>query len=250
MARFTETNDLAGAEFIQVDLSKARFVRSTMEDAWLRAVYLNGAVIEASFLDEGTLHINGVDVVPLIDAELDRRNPGRALRRSTEPDGLRDAWAAMEATWAATLRRVAAMPAGTADVSVEGEWTFAQTLRHLTFAIDAWLRKSVLEIPEPYHPYGQPHRSAGDDGFDLSLLTTDTPPYAAVVDVFTARQVMVRDFLATVTPEQLAEQRPFVWGPEHQVSVLDCVHVILNESWEHHRYAVRDLDAISEDVTD
>jgi hypothetical protein len=26
--------------------------------------------------------------------------------------------------------------------------------------------------------------------------------------------------------------------------VLSCLHTILEEEWEHHRYAVRDLDAI------
>ena len=34
-------------------------------------------------------------------------------------------------------------------------------------------------------------------------------------------------------------------GPaEHQETTLSCLHVILEEEWEHHRYAVRDLDAI------
>ena len=210
----------------------------------MRAVSLDGTVIEAVFLNEGSVHINGVDVVPLIEAELDRRNPGRSLMRSTDPDGLREAWAAVERTWAATIERVAAMPAGTAEVSVEGEWTFAQTLRHLTFAIDAWLRKGILDLPEPYHPFGQPYGSAAQDGFDMSLLTTDTQPYAEVVDVVRARMGMVRDFLATASADLLAEQRPFVWDPHHQMPVLECVHVILNEAWEHHRYAVRDLDAI------
>jgi hypothetical protein len=27
--------------------------------------------------------------------------------------------------------------------------------------------------------------------------------------------------------------------------VLTCLHVILEEEWEHHRYAVRDLDIIA-----
>jgi hypothetical protein len=29
-----------------------------------------------------------------------------------------------------------------------------------------------------------------------------------------------------------------------ETTTLSCLHVILNEEWEHHRYAVRDLDAI------
>src|SRR5690606_35680523 len=86
------------------------------------------------------------------EAELNRRFPGRADRRATDPDGLRAAWAALERTWAATLARVAAMPAGTVDVSVDGEWSFAQTLRHLVFATDMWLGRAILQIDQPFHP--------------------------------------------------------------------------------------------------
>ena len=27
--------------------------------------------------------------------------------------------------------------------------------------------------------------------------------------------------------------------------VLDCIHVVIDEEWAHHRYAVRDLDALA-----
>ena len=55
---------------------------------------------------------------------------------------------------------------------------------------------------------------------------------------------MVRDFLATVTPDLLASPRPNPHDPAHRESVLSCLHVILEEEWEHHRYAVRDLDSL------
>jgi hypothetical protein len=55
---------------------------------------------------------------------------------------------------------------------------------------------------------------------------------------------MVRDFIATVTPDELAVPRPGPWNPDHQKSTLSCLHVILQEEWEHHRFAVRDLAAI------
>jgi hypothetical protein len=42
----------------------------------------------------------------------------------------------------------------------------------------------------------------------------------------------------------LAEARKNPHAPEHPETVLSCLHVILNEEWEHHRFAVRDLDAI------
>jgi hypothetical protein len=34
------------------------------------------------------------------------------------------------------------------------------------------------------------------------------------------------------------------WYPSHQDTILSCLHTIFEEGWEHHRYAVRDLDAI------
>lgn len=96
----------------------------------MRGVDVSGADIDAPWLlgGEGSLLVNGVDVAPLVDAELDRRYPGRAERRAADPDGLCAAWAALERTWAATVDRAASMPAGTVDVSVDGEWSFAQTL--------------------------------------------------------------------------------------------------------------------------
>lgn len=190
------------------------------------------------------MRVNGVDVVPFVEAELNRRFPGRADRRAGDPDGLRAAWAALERTWAATLDRVAEMPAGTVDVSVGGEWSFAQTLRHVVMATDAWLGGPILGIDQPFHPIGQPNAEYETDGNDMTVFTTVTTSYAEVLDVRAGRVALVRDFLATVTSDELAATRRNPWDPGHQETTLSCLHVTLEEEWEHHRYAVRDLDAI------
>ena len=154
-----KSDDLHGAEFVDVNLRGARFVGADLSGVVMRGVDVAGAEIDAPWLFDGEnfLRVNGVDVIPFVDAELNRRFPGRAERRAADPDGLRAAWAALERTWAATLERVAAMPAGTVDISVGGEWSFAQTLRHLVMATDMWLRRAILEIEQPYHPIGQPN---------------------------------------------------------------------------------------------
>jgi hypothetical protein len=212
----------------------------------MRAVDVRGADIDAPWLfdGEGFLRVNGVDVIPFVEAELNRRFPGRASRRAGDPDSLRAAWAMLERTWAATLERVAAMPAGTTEVSVAGEWSFAQTLRHLVMATDAWLGRSILGIEQPFHPLGQPNAEYETDGNDMSIFTTATPSYAEVLAVRAGRVAMMRDFLATVTSQELGEARKNPWDPGHQETTLSCLHVILEEEWDHHRYAVRDLDAI------
>jgi hypothetical protein len=246
MSTFTRSDDLHRAEFVDADLRGARFVGADLSGVVMRGVDVRGADIDAPWLceDDGSLVVNGVDVAPLVEAELNRRFPGRADRRAANPDDLRAAWATLEHTWAATLERVAAMPAGTVDVSVDGEWSFAQTLRHLVMATDTWLGRAILEIEQPYHPIGQPNAgydAAGDDG---SVFTTITPAYAEVIDVRAGRVAMVRDFIATVTSGDLAATRRNPHAPEHAETVLSCLHVILGEEWEHHRFAVRDLHAI------
>ena len=251
MATFARSDDLRGAEFVGADLRGARFVAADLSSVVMRGVRVAGADIDAPWLIDGqnSLRVNGVDVLPLVEAELNRRFPGRADRRAGDPDGLRAAWAMLERTWAATLERVAAMPAGTVDVSVAGEWSFAQTLRHLVMATDAWLGRSILGIDQPFHPFGQPNAEYETDGNDMSVFATVTPSYAEVLEVRAGRVAMVRDFLATVTSDELAATRKNPWDPEYQETTLSCLHVILEEEWEHHRYAVRDLEAISTSST-
>jgi DinB superfamily/Pentapeptide repeats (8 copies) len=246
MATFTGSDDLQGAEFVDANLRGARFRRADLSGVVMRAVDVRGADIDAPWLfdRESFLRVNGVDVIPLVEAELNRRFPGRDGRRATDPDALRAAWAALERTWAVTLERAAAMPSGTVDVAVAGEWSFAQTLRHLVMATDAWLGRAILGIEQPFHPIGQPNAEYETDGNDMSVFATVTPSYAGILEVRAGRVAMVRDFLATVTSDDLAATRKHAWAPEHPVTVLYCLHVILREEWEHHRYAVRDLDAI------
>jgi uncharacterized protein YjbI with pentapeptide repeats len=246
MVRFTGSDDLERADFVDANLRAARFVRTDLSDVVMRAVDVQGADIDAPWLLGGgnSLLVNGVDVVPLVEAELNRRFPGRADRRVGDPDALRAAWATLEHTWAACVDRVAAMPPGTVDVSVAGEWSFAQTLRHLVMATDAWLGMAILEIDQPFHPIGQPHAEYETDGHDMSVFTSATPSYAAVLEVRAGRVALVRDFLGTVTTDGLATTRTNPWDPEYQETTLSCLHVILEEEWEHLRFAVRDLDAI------
>jgi hypothetical protein len=85
---------------------------------------------------------------------------------------------------------------------------------------------------------------AGGLEAELGLDVDATPSYAEVLEARAGRTAMVRDYLATITLEELAATRANPWGGERQPSVLDCLRVIFEEEWHHHRFAVRDLDAI------
>jgi hypothetical protein len=94
-------------------------------------------------------------------------------------------------------------------------------------------------------PIGQPNAEYETDGNDMSVFATVTPSYADVLEVRAGHVAMVREFLGTVTSADLAATRENPCAPECPETILSCLHVILNEEWEHHRYAVRDLDAIA-----
>jgi hypothetical protein len=183
MTTFTKSDDLRAAEFLDADMRGARFVNCDLSGVVMRGVDVAEADIDAPWLfnGESSFRVNGVDVIAFVDAELNRRFPGRASRSAGDPEGLRAAWAAIEHTWAATLDRVAAMPAGTVDVSVDGEWSFSQTLRHLVMATNLWLDKGIRELDQPLHPLGQAGPEAEDYGMDMSIFIPGTPSYADVL---------------------------------------------------------------------
>ncbi|HET8664700.1 MAG TPA: DinB family protein [Nocardioides sp.] len=239
MATYTDTEEFRGARFVGCDLS----------GVVMRGVAIDAADIDAPWIFEGDSYfkLNGVDVLPFVDAELNRRFPGRELRTAPDPDGLRGAWAALESSWSAVLDRVSAMPTGTVDRSVDGEWSFAQTLRHLVLATDMWLGKGIRELDQPFHPLGLSDASMADEGWDMSVFTTEEPAYDEILAARADRVAMVRDFIAGVTPEELAAQHPNPHDPAYEETTLSCLHTILGEEWDHQRYAVRDLDAIEAD---
>lgn len=249
MSAVPDSPPLEGARFVNKNLRGARFVDSDLSGVTMRGMMLDGADLDSPWLldGDGSLIVNGVDVAPLVEAELNRRLPGRAQRRAEDADGLRRAWDALEAAWRQATDRASALPPGSVDVSVDGERSFSQTLRHLVFASDAWFGRAIQRVEEPFHPLGQPRTGAEDDGVDLTFFAATPPPYDEVLRVRAERMAQVREFLATATDVDLDAERHHPWNPEYPETVRSCLHVILEEEWEHMRYALRDLDALAAD---
>ena len=136
--------DLNSSRFERVDLSGAQFRSVDLSEAQFRAVYLKGAVMRGVELVDVDIHgeienvtINGVDIGPLVNAELDRRYPDRAKMRPTDPAGFREAWDVVERLWDGTVERARRLQPELLHESVGGEWSFIETLRHLVFATDS-----------------------------------------------------------------------------------------------------------------
>src|ERR1700686_3892286 len=133
--------DLRGAQFREVDLTDARGEGPNLTNVKMSDVWLVNVDIDGMF---NGVKINGVDVTAYVSAELARINPRRALMEPTDPEGMRAAWSAVSSLWDSTIDRAQQLPEETLHASVEGEFSFVQTLRHLVFAMDKWFTVPIL----------------------------------------------------------------------------------------------------------
>ena len=253
MTDFTD-QDLSGSTFRRVDLSDAQLHDVDLSRVRVRAAYLDGVRmtgVEAPDLEIhgelGRLVVNGVDVVPLVEAELDRRMPDRVLMRPTDADGFREAFVTLDQLWAGTVDRARGLPPTLLHERVDGEWSFVETLRHLGFAHACWVGGVVLADPAPWHPLDLPWDEAPTvDGVPWDRDVR--PSLDEVLAVRAQRRAMVAEVLADLTDDGL--RRPvtsataFLRDAE-SLTVADCLRVVLNEEWEHRLYAERDLAVLA-----
>src|SRR6266849_1907722 len=252
------------AEFIRADLRGARFERADLSGAQLHAVDMSGArvrgvdlsavvrrggeLVDVEIYGEiENLTINGVNIGPLVDADLNRRNPARAKMRPTDPAGFRKGWDILERLWGETVERARRLRPELLHESVDGEWSFTETLRHLVFATDSWIRRAILGDPAPWDPLALPW----DEMPDTPGVPRDRdarPSLDAVLKLRHDRMSTVRQVIEGLTDASLDGHTEPVEGPgwpePRSYPVRECLLCILNEEWEHRLYAERDLDAL------
>jgi len=246
--------NLTGSRFDDVCLTSASFHDVDLSNARFRLVDMTGVVIRGAVLKDmsisgwiDNLLVNGIDVVPLVQAELDRRYPDRAKMRPADADGFREAWAILERLWHQTVDRARGMTPELLHERVDEEWSFIETLRHLVFATDAWVRRAVLGKPRPWDPLDLPH----DDMPDEPSVPRDRAARPSLVEMLALRAdrlATVRHVLADLTDDKLAGMTEPVTEPGYpepqSFPVRRCLGAVVNEEWEHRLYAERDLDVL------
>jgi hypothetical protein len=224
--------DLAGAVFWGADLSGARFRDVNLSGAKITHAWLVDVEIDA--LVEN-LVINGVDVTAYVN-ERDPWYPLRAMLRPSDPEGMRAAWAALEEEWTKTITRALALPEEALHESVDDEWSFVQTVRHLVFAMDKWFTAPILG--GDFHPAGLPNTGSVDfpwPGLDYDL----SPSVSEALAVLADRSARLRDYLAAVATADLT--RPVDVLENGVNPVQECIYTVFEEAFWHNRYAMRDL---------
>ena len=225
--------DLTGWVVRETVLDRARFIGVVMRDAELDGLIAN-------------LVVNGVEVTAYVEAELDRRDPVRVLLRSDEPADL--ARGVGRAAAAVGRHRRPAAPAWVRRPrrrGVDGEWSAVQTLRHLVFVTDSWLRSAALG-----RTTASPARARRGLHGRPGARTRPRCPAEPGRGAGAARRAGRRRAAGARRGDSGATRGRGAgagggWPPPAEGrTLLDCVHVVLNEEWAHHSFCVRDLDLL------
>ena len=152
---------------------------------------------------------------------------------------MRAAWAALSDEWAKTVTRALALPEDRLDESVDDEWSFVQTLRHLVFAMDKWFTVPILG--GSFHPLGLPN--TGSVEFPWPGLDDDPDPSVSeVLAVRADRATRFGDYLASVATTDFA--RPIEVLENGTNPLQECIYTVFEEEFWHNRYARRDLERL------
>jgi hypothetical protein len=246
---FVGTGELRGATFTRVDLSGCTF----------RDVDLSGArITDALLVDFDVsglivgMKVNGVEVAPLVEAELDRRHPERVALRPTDPDGFREGWAVVESLWRPVVVLAEQLPDSVRRARIDGEWSLVETLRHLVFVTDAWFRWAVLGASDAFDRGGLAPTFLADALEGLGIDRHAAPTFDEVLAVREERMAGVRTFLTTCDQGDLDAGRggnaASAYPPPGAQTVADCLRVVMDEEWNHLQYAVRDLAVLRPDL--
>ena len=167
--------------------------------------------------------------------------------RRTAAAGFREAWDVVERLWRGTVERAGRLRPELLHESVDGEWSFIETLRHLVFATDSWITRAILGNPSPWDALDLPW----DEMPDTPGVPRDRaarPSLDAVLELRRDRMSTVRRVVDDLTEESLAGHTEPVdapgWPRPRSYPVRECLLIVLNEEWEHRLYAERDLDAL------
>ena len=239
-----ERTRLRDARFTWIDLSGSRISHAGVRDVRMRGVELEDVEIDGELRN---VVINGVDVAPLVEAELVRRAPDYATMKPQEADGFRVAWEILEQRWAETVQRARGLDEALLHERVDGEWSFIETLRHLCYATDAWVNRVYLGDPDPWDPLDLPFDTLRDLAWAYDKDVR--PTLGQVLALRADRQSTVRRVFAGLTDAHLAGATTPVegegWPPPDRYPVTEALSIVVNEEWHHRRFAERDLAVLT-----
>ena len=232
-----EDRDLSRSTFWGVNLRNSTFRDADFEGSTFFHVFLHNVSIDG-IVDR--LVVNGVDVTDYVAAN-DRWHPLRTMLEPRSSAEFRAAWDRLDAAWHVLVARAESMSPSELLDSVDGEWSFRDTMRHLVFVRDKWFAGPILGR-ELFTDVGLPNTGSREFGWP-GLNLDAAPSVDQVLEVRSRQNAELVEWLSRVDVSDLSGETTVL--ENGTVPVLMCLHAVLEEEFEHLRYATRDLDLLS-----
>lgn len=233
--RFEDVN-LAGATFRDVNLRGATFTDVCLAGATLRAADLRGLVIRDADVEGVT--VNGIEIGPLIEDALDRRDPLRPRLRAGDPhdaEALSRVFDRLETVRADLIRALrTASPEAANRRSADGAWSALENLRHLVYADEFYLHRLILADDAPLSDLGLVPEHARRSA-PANVGTNPSTDLGEILAAWNAVHASIRTLLSSLRRADL--ERPLPRGafggrttvgevlaalPEHELHHIRC----------------------------
>jgi DinB superfamily/Pentapeptide repeats (8 copies) len=229
-----EDRDLSDSVFWGVDLRKSLFRDADLSHSRFFHVSMSEVSVDG-VIDR--LVVNGVDVTNFVNTN-DRWYPLRNELSPADEVGVRSTWSRLMAEWEKLYAHVDDLSESVLMQSVNGEWSFRDTLRHMLFVHDKWFNWP-LGNQRTFSPIGLPN-TGSQGGAWPGLDLASNPTYA---ETLIERRAQTQSFSKFVDNLNLAELPDTSAVLENgDMPTIMCVHAILEEEFEHLRYAWRDIE--------
>ncbi|MEX0875144.1 MAG: DinB family protein [Actinomycetota bacterium] len=227
------------------DWSNAQFRNISFAGARMRDIDLFNAKISGRM--DGLI-INDIEIEPLMRREIERTNPERKKLFGTDPPSMRAGVDVVLAQLEATWKRALALAEAQRNQQVDEEWSVVETVRHLIFAFDAWIKRALLGEDDPFDPIALPPTFLPPTAPGMSCDPDAKPSFEDALAVWKDRVKLLNEIVDGLTPDELV--RPIVTKgegyppPGHETEVIGPLWTVIEEIWWHNRFMNRDLDVL------
>jgi hypothetical protein len=235
MSERIENKDWTNAEFRNVS-----FMGSRMRDVDFMNAKISGRI-------DGLI-INDLDIGALFHQEIDRRHPERKKLFGADPASMRVGVDIVVSQLEATWGRARKLTEEQRNQRVDDEWSVIETIRHLIFAFDAWIKRALLGEDDPFDPIALPPTFLPPTAPGMSCDPDAKPSFEEALAVWKDRVALLNEIVDALAPDEL--ERPIVTKgdgyppPGHETRVIGPLWTIIEESWWHNRFMNRDMDSI------
>lgn len=252
-----DLDNLTGAAFNMVNMPDSIFSNTGLNNSVFKCSNLENSVITDTFLKNmkisfclyDGLTIDGIEVLPLVEAEKDRLDPERIRLRIKNPfdpdevkkvmhhlDEMRDGfYSFLRST---PHERLVKKPKGI------DRWSALEHVRHLVFAEDLYLNHRLLNNYIPYNPIGMIPDFLKNDPSFYEVGSKPTEDLEEVLSVWSSIHEEMKKYIMHITPELLKSELDINPGSPEKVTVGYIIQMLPPHVLLHIRMAEKAIEEV------